>query len=130
MEPGTIVYKQEYKNNKLVTTRYIILFSKTSLSKPYYIGCPITSHINAFNNNPHNYFLLPFQGSNYRKMYFAKLNSLTPLIEEEIMETKQQLSLDLLLRILKKIRDNYSDFGYEEYYDNIIHTIEKKLSVN
>ena len=91
--------------------------------------CPIVSQVSSFNNNPDNYYFLPFTNKSGKKLTFAKLNSIVYIDKKDVVEVVDYLESSYMLKIISKLKNNYLSYDNEEYFRDTINKIEENIPV-
>ena len=91
--------------------------------------CPIVSQLSSFNNNPNNYYFLPFTNKKGKKLTFAKLNSIVYINKSDVLEVIDSLDNDTMIRMINKIKNNYNKYKNKEYYCDALNKIEEEIPV-
>lgn len=104
----------------------IILFEENDNDEEYVWICPMTSHYKPFRRNPDKYYLLPLFTKNGNRFLFAKLSSVMKVKKNLIISCVGKLDNFYIMNIMALMKSYYTNYGNDEYYENIIHNMEEK----
>ena len=138
-EKGRIVYHDKviFGDNQVDLKNKrpcVVLFSVEYNGKAYVCTCPFTSQVKSFNKHPEYYQFISEQIYDYRKLSFAKLNSIRLYPVEETHNTPYILDETIVDSIvnsylkmpLKKEDDYISKIKYLLGYDQLFSELEKR----
>lgn len=112
----------------------VVLFSVEYNGNTYVCTCPFTSQVKAFNRHPECYQFISEQIYAYRKLSFAKLNSIRLYPIEETHDTAYVLDETIVDSIvnaflkmpLKEEKDYINQIKYLLQYDKLFSELEKR----
>ena len=138
-EKGRIVYHDKviFGDNQIDLKNKrpcVILFSIEYNEKSYVCTCPFTSQVKAFNRHPERYQFISEQIYKYRKLSFAKLDSIRLYPIEETHATPYVLDETIVDSIvnayfrmpIKKENDYINKIKYLLGYDMLFSELEKR----
>lgn len=108
IEKGKIVYHDQviFGDNQIDNKKNrpcIVLFSIDTKEKSYVCTCPLTSQVRSFNKDSRRKKFIPEQIYHYKKLNFAKLDSVRLYPIEEIHETCYSISDECVEYIINSI---------------------------
>ena len=139
-EKGRIVYHDNviFGDNEIDSKNKrpcVVLFSIEQYGKKYVCTCPFTSQVKAFNRNPNIYKFIPEQIYKYKKLSFAKLDSIRFYLEEETHLTPYILDEQMVDSIIesfyrmKKRNTRIEEFKYYLEYERLFSQLEQRESI-
>lgn len=111
-----------------------IIFYRTGRKK-YVCTCPFTSQVKSFNRNPNIYKFIPEQIYKYKKLSFAKLDSIRFYLEEETHPTPYLLDEQMVDSIIesfyrmKKRNTRIEEIKYYLEYERLFSQLEQRESI-
>lgn len=136
-EKGRIVYHDHliFGDNEIDTKNKrpcVVLFSIEQDGKKYVCTCPFTSQVKTFNKKPNLYKFIPEQIYEYKKLSFAKLDSVRFYSERETHATPYILDEQIVDSIIesfyrmKKRNTRIEEIKYYLEYERLFSELEQK----
>lgn len=135
MKPGSVVIVENFvfldgqKDVLGYERKCIVLFEEIRNDEEYLCLCPVVEQRNSIFKKANEYYLLPLSSKNGEKMFWAKLSSLVFKPKTEILRQDDLLEPNITKRLIEKIRENYINYSFSEYYSEFVNKIEEIIPV-
>jgi len=135
MKPGSVVIVENFvfldgqKDVDGYERKCIVLYEETRDDEEYLCLCPVVEQRKSAFKKVNEYSLLPLSSKNGEKMFWAKLSSLVFKPKTEIIRQDDLLEPNITKRLIEKIKENYINYSFSEYYSNFMNKIEENIPV-
>lgn len=124
VEVENFMFLDGFLDNEEFQRKCVVLFEEMREDGAYVCLCPVVSQVSSFNRNPNKYYLLPITNKSGKKLMFGKLSSIVYMKKELIGDNVDWIDIFNMKRLIEKIKNNYLEYEYQEYYEDILNKVK------